>query len=292
MNSLIKSSLNDPIKQRVLAAARLLFSERGLRGTDFREICQRAGVDVAAVSNHFRCKESLYEAVVSDASFQLATAAERMSKFSDDASSDIRLLRIITSLFKKLSEDRAWIARLVARQMADPAGERAGWVGLGLERYFLLLQAEINKTQGVPAADREVVRLHALSVISQCLFYCLAGENLPQVFLRLEGPLPAREMIARHVASLSLKALRYESRKQKTMNSSKDNKQGAAKSGGTVQEKCFICGDPVGDRWFCRIYREKRGPITLCRPNCAIRYLDSAEALPLAADLARDKSGL
>jgi TetR/AcrR family transcriptional regulator, regulator of cefoperazone and chloramphenicol sensitivity len=203
MNSLIESSLNDPIKQRVLAAARSLFSERGLRGTDFREICQRAGVHVAAISCHFRCKESLYEAVVSDASFQLATTAERLSKFSDHTPSETRFRRIVASLFKKLSQDRAWIARLVARQMADPAGERAGWVGLGLERYFLLLQGEIDKLLG-PSSDREVVRLHALSVISQCLFCCLAGENLPQVFLRLEGPLPAREMMVRHIASLSL----------------------------------------------------------------------------------------
>jgi AcrR family transcriptional regulator len=206
MNPPVESSSRDPIKQRVLGAARLLFSERGLRGTDFREICQRAGTDVATVCCLFRCKEELYEAVVSDASFQLATAAERLSKFSDDVPSETRLRRIITALFKKLGEDRAWIARLVARQMADPAGERAGWVGLGLEKYFLLLQAEINKMQGL-LADREVVRLHALSVISQCLFYCLAGENLPQVFLRLEGPLPAREMMVRHIASLSLSDL-------------------------------------------------------------------------------------
>jgi hypothetical protein len=47
--------------------------------------------------------------------------------------------------FKKLGEDHAWIARLVARLLADPAGEQAGWVGLGFERYFLLLQGGHQK---------------------------------------------------------------------------------------------------------------------------------------------------
>jgi TetR/AcrR family transcriptional regulator, regulator of cefoperazone and chloramphenicol sensitivity len=213
VNSPKESSASVPIKQRVLRFARLLFSERGLRGTHVRDICRHAGVNVAALSYYFRGKEGLYEAIVSEAGFQLVAAAERLGKHPDDASPDVRFRSIVESLFKTLSDDHAWIARLVARQMADPAGERAGWVGLGFERHFMLLQAEINRLLG-PQADREVVRLHALSVISQCLFYCLASESLPQVFLRLEGPLPAWEIMARHVASVSLEALHRESRKQ------------------------------------------------------------------------------
>ena len=213
MNSPEESPAGVPIKQRVLKFARLLFSERGLRGTRVRDICSHASVNVAALSYYFRSKEGLYEAVVSEAGLLLVAAAERLGEHSDDAPPEVRLRRIVESLFEKLSEDHAWIARLVAREMVDPAGERAGWVGLGFERYFLLLQAEIDGLLG-HEADREAVRLHALSVISQCLFYCLARENLPQVFLRLEGSLPAGEILARHVASTSLKALQCENRKQ------------------------------------------------------------------------------
>jgi AcrR family transcriptional regulator len=206
MSSGLDSSSNTLIKGRLLAAGRRLFSERGIRGTDFREICRRAGVDLPTASRHFRCKEELYEAVVSDASFQLATAAQRLSKLPDDIPSETRLYRIIASLFTKLGEQHARIARLVARQMADPAGESAGWVGLGLEKYFLLLQEEMHKMLDLQG-DHEVVRLHALTIVSQCLFYCLAGENLPQVFLRLEEPLAPRETLVRHIASLSLSDL-------------------------------------------------------------------------------------
>jgi len=206
INSPEGNSAGGPIKQRVLRFACLLFSERGLRGTHVRDICSHAGVNLAALSYYFHSKEGLYDAVVSEAGFQLVTAAERLGRHSDDVSPEVRLRSIVESLFEKLSEEHAWIARLVVRQMADPAGERAGWVGLGFERFFLLLQAEINRLLG-PQAEREAVRLHALSVISQCLFYCLAGENLSQVFLRLEGPLPAREILSRHVASTSLEAL-------------------------------------------------------------------------------------
>jgi len=50
MNSPKESSASVPIKQRVLKFARLLFSERGLRGTNVQDICRHAGVHVAALS--------------------------------------------------------------------------------------------------------------------------------------------------------------------------------------------------------------------------------------------------
>src|SRR5258707_12645439 len=85
--------------------------------------------------------------------------------------------------------------------MADPAG-RAGWVGLGFERYFKLRQAEINRLLG-PQADLEVVLLHALSVISHCLFGCLAG-SVPTTgqsrgHFHTEATLPLAETITSNV---------------------------------------------------------------------------------------------
>jgi AcrR family transcriptional regulator len=162
---------------------------------------------VAAVFYHFRSKEGLYQAVVSEAGRRLAAAAEDISQQSAGATPEERIRSIVESLFERLGEDHAWIARLVTRLLADPAGERPGWAGLGFERYFLLLQADIRKLLG-PRPDCETVRLHALSVISQCLFYCVAAETLIEIFPQLEWPLPTQKKIAGHVASLPLEALR------------------------------------------------------------------------------------
>jgi hypothetical protein len=158
-------------------------------------------------------REGVYEAVVSEAGRQLAAGAEEISNQLGDTTPEERLRSIVKSLFRKLGEEHALIARLVARLLDNPAGERGGWVGLGLERYFLLLESDIKKSLG-PHAGCEMVRLHALSVIGQCVFYCLAHENLPQVFPQLQGPLPPQDILAGHVASLSLDALQYENRKQ------------------------------------------------------------------------------
>lgn len=212
MKPSIESSQSLLVRRRIFDTACSLFSERGLRGTHVRDICRHADVNAAALCYHFRSKEGLYQAVVSEAGRQLAAAAEEINQQIADATPEARVRSIVESLFKKLGEGSAWIARLAARLLADPAGERPGWVGLGFERYFLLLQGDIKKLLG-PQADSEAVRLHAIGVISQCLFYCLAGETLHEVFPQLRGPLPAQMKLAQHVASQSLEILRSQRRK-------------------------------------------------------------------------------
>ncbi|MGA3181868.1 MAG: CerR family C-terminal domain-containing protein [Verrucomicrobiota bacterium] len=213
MKSPVESSSSLSVRRRIFESACFLFSERGLRGTHVRDICRHADVNAAALCYHFGSKEGLYEAVVSEAGRQLAAAAEDISRQLADAIPEERIRSTVVSLFKKLGEEHAWITRLFARLLADPAGERPGWVGLGFERYFLLLQADIKKLLS-PQIDPETVRLHALSVISQCLFYCFARETLVEVFPHLQWPLPAPEKVAAHVSCLSIEALRQESQKR------------------------------------------------------------------------------
>ncbi len=52
-------------KQRILDAAEQLFAERGFDGASLRSITAVAGVNLAAVNYHFRCKEDLVRAVLS-----------------------------------------------------------------------------------------------------------------------------------------------------------------------------------------------------------------------------------
>jgi len=56
-----------------------------------------------------------------------------------------------------------------------------------------------------------------------------------------------------------------------------DNQQptaGGLRNG--AREKCLVCGDPIGDRCFCRIYRKEAAPVALCCPSCSLQYFASA----------------
>ena len=51
-------------RQRLLDAAGELFAEKGFRLAGTREICRKAGTEIAAIHYHFGNKENLYEAVL------------------------------------------------------------------------------------------------------------------------------------------------------------------------------------------------------------------------------------
>jgi hypothetical protein len=43
---------------------------------------------------------------------------------------------------------------------------------------------------------------------------------------------------------------------------------------GKVSQSCVVCGAPIVDEhWFCRLPGDE-GPLLLCCPSCALRYLD------------------
>jgi len=60
------------------------------------------------------------------------------------------------------------------------------------------------------------------------------------------------------------------------MNASDNHAPNTSQLSGAVSQKCFICGDPVGENCFCRI-PDAGGPIMLCCPGGVIQYCDAAQ---------------
>jgi AcrR family transcriptional regulator len=199
-------------KHRVLESARYLFSERGFAGTHLRDVCEHAGANIAAVCYYFDSKEKLYEAVAQEACRQLAVQGEGVAGCPTDAPPEERLRGVVESLFGRLGGEHVWVAKLLARELLEPAAGVTLPVGAGLGRHLVLLEAAIRDLLG-PRANLETVRLYALSVVAQCVFYSLAGERLHRVLPQLLRPLPHRERLAHHIVRFSLEALEHAQRR-------------------------------------------------------------------------------
>ena len=107
-------------RERVLDAARILFAEAGFHGTHLREVSKRARANVAGVCYHFRSKQGLYEAVILEAGRQLFGEDGRVQGPALQGPPEQRLRAIVESLFEKLSGERVWTAKLLARELVAP----------------------------------------------------------------------------------------------------------------------------------------------------------------------------
>jgi len=197
-----------PARERVLDAACELFAEAGFHGTHLREICKRAGTNVAGVCYHFQSKEGLHQAVMMEAGRQLSNL-DRNFVTSTHLPPEQRLLALTESLLQRLSARRAWIAKLLARELVDHADNAHSYAASRLERDFVLLQSVIRDLLATDTHS-DAVRLHVLTLIGECVFYSLTAEN-PRNPLTQLAAIPSTRALARFLTQRSLSALRRES---------------------------------------------------------------------------------
>ncbi len=194
-----------------------MFAEAGFHGAHFREICKRAGTNVAGICYHFQSKEGLYQAVLMEAGRQLSDRDEGFAACCAHLPPDQRLLRLTESLLQKLCERRAWIAKLLARELLEPACGAHTYVASGLERDCVLFQSVMRDLLGADPSG-EAVRLHALRLIGECVFYALAAENPHHPLTQLSVGFPGRVRLARFLAKRSLASIQTAATELKVSN--------------------------------------------------------------------------
>lgn len=193
-----------PARARVLEAACELFADGGFHRTSLREICKRSGTNIAGVCYYFHSKDRLYQAAIMEAGRQLADD-DGTFEASRHSPPEQRLLKLIESLLKKLGAKRAWIAKLLSRELVDAVGGVNTYAACGIERDFVQFQAVMKDLLG-GKADDENTRLQALSIIGECVFYSLKGEN-PRYAFASSVCLPSRAHLAQFLTRRSLGAL-------------------------------------------------------------------------------------
>ena len=195
-------------RHRLLDAAGEVFAERGFRRATVREICRKAGANIAAVNYHFRDKKTLYAAVLRESHREAHEKYPATLGLGPDPTPHERLHAFVRSFLLRLFDPGrpAWHSLLMVREMVEPTAAFGALIEDSTRpRYELLL--DIVRALLGSAASEERVWLCANSVLGQCLHY----HHARHVLARLHGQLPACmldvECLADHIVEFSVGAM-------------------------------------------------------------------------------------
>jgi len=197
----------DITRDKIIESAGEVFAEVGFHNATIREICSRAGANVAAVNYHFRDKLGLYTEVLSSClvTQQTASLEGNLAQLTDPKTA---LKGLICGWFERnhASGRPAWLARIMAHEMANPtpALDRVTEsMGANYQRF----RAVAGKLIGLSPDDPRT-RMCVHSIVGQILHYSLARPTLERLWpdLNLDDP-EWRRAIADHIVDFSLAAM-------------------------------------------------------------------------------------
>ncbi|HEX3602194.1 MAG TPA: CerR family C-terminal domain-containing protein [Lacipirellulaceae bacterium] len=199
---------SDTTRERITVAAGEIFAERGFDGTTVRDICQKAGANVAAVNYYFGDKQRLYVEAVCQAH------RWRMEQFplppwSDSTSPETKLADFIGTFVRRVRSGPGgtWHSKLMMREMANPTAACAELVQSSIRPQFEILLQILRELAPADASQADL-RLTAFSIVGQCLFYHFADPVIRNLLSANEYESLDIEQLTQHIADFSLTAIK------------------------------------------------------------------------------------
>ncbi len=201
----------DDARARLLAAAGPVFAKHGFDRATVREICGKAGVNIASVGYYFGDKFGLYREVFRMIRGQCHDEFPRSPTDADgheiiDPRQHIHLLihHLLSGMLAR--DDSGWESQLMMREMNHPTAVFAEMVEESFRPHFERLMTTIA---ALSPADTPVHVLEqlALSVVGQCLYYRVGSGVVKRLIPpdRLAAEFTVQSL-ARHIAAVTIAA--------------------------------------------------------------------------------------
>jgi AcrR family transcriptional regulator len=201
----------DETRRQLLEAAGEVFAEAGFRDATVREICRRAGANVAAINYHFGDKENLYLEVLRYAHGKALAKYPPMLDLPDDAPPEKKLRAFVHSLLLRIFDKgpTSWHGKLMSREMIEPTAALDSLVEERMRPMVAQLWKIVAEILDCPVND-ERVRLCSLSVVSQGVFYNHCRPVVSRLFPdKLPHDEESIERLADHITKFSLAAMKH-----------------------------------------------------------------------------------
>jgi AcrR family transcriptional regulator len=194
---------------RLLEAAGEIFAEYGYRAATVRQICEKAKANVAAVNYHFGDKDGLYLAVLRHLNKLHAAKNPINSGLPPKATAEQKLRAFVSAMFHRMfGEDSPdWHMKLMLREMIEPTHALDAMVEESIRPLQEELETIVRQLVGTAVED-ELVRLSALSVASQCVFYQHCRSIISRLFPGQNYGSKEIDKLVEHVTRFSLAAIK------------------------------------------------------------------------------------
>jgi len=200
----------DATRARLIEAAGQVFGEHGFQSATVRDICTRAGANVAAVNYHFRDKAGLYLAVLRH-SMSAGGQPEPREAAMRAATPEEGLRLMISAMLRRTHNPRTGRAchlRIMVHEMAQPTEALPRVVEEIIGPNYAAMRQILSRLLDQPA-DHDLTRLCAHSIIGQVVHYAHAGPVIGLLWPELKMTPERLDAIAAHIGDFSLYAIKH-----------------------------------------------------------------------------------
>jgi TetR/AcrR family transcriptional regulator, regulator of cefoperazone and chloramphenicol sensitivity len=200
----------DATRARLIDAAGQVFAEHGFQAATIRDICARAGANIAAVNYHFRDKAALYLAVLRHSMSAGCQPEPRDAALLAETPEDALRLMVSAMLHRmhNPSTSSACHHRIMVHELAQPTEALPRVVEEIIGPNYAAWRQIISRLLGKPPDD-EITRLCAHSIIGQVVHYAHAGPVISLLWPDLKMTPERLDAIAAHIGEFSLQAIKH-----------------------------------------------------------------------------------
>ena len=194
-------------RTRLVEAAGEVFASSGFDKASIREICRKAGANVAAVNYHFGDKASLYEEVVKYAIGDLYRY--QLELLADLPSEPVDVIRAFIDVFARSSLrtiKRKWFRPISMNEMDKPSCKFSeDYHANRLQLIRILHAAVVSLLPGEVSKSRTA--LITVGIVGQCIFFFKRNKRIAEDYALDISDSVLVEMSKQHVFDLAMLAI-------------------------------------------------------------------------------------
>jgi AcrR family transcriptional regulator len=194
--------LADGTRTKLLDSAGEVFAELGYQATTVREICARAGVNIALINYHFGDKLELYAEVLRHS---LGSTKGELKALESNQKPEEAFRELVRATLQRICRAGrpSWHFQLMVHEMAQPSPAMSKVIDDSMRPFYDRSRTLIGAILGLPA-DADKTRLCAHSIIAQIVHYVHSRQVNTIIWPELKLTPDRIEQIATHIADFSL----------------------------------------------------------------------------------------